>query len=1032
MLARQFAQVCAEPGGDPFDAPVVVVQNAGMARWLSLRVADELGISANLEFLFPAEFSWSLMRMVIGDLPETAPFSPGPLAWRILGELENHPDQYPELKASLEALDQQGLFQLARQLERLFDQYLFYRPHWIERWESGEDRRWQARLWRALRERSPDAKHWLNLQDSFRRSLDRLAGDKAAGALPRRVLFFGISELSPGYLGLLRASAEYMDIHFFVMNPCRVYWGDIEPEKIVETASAELQPYLEKGNTLLASLGRQGRDFFDLMHTMDAQTEDIWMEPDGATLLAHIQKDILNLVERPAAGAATGPAGKEGAFKADGSLLFHSCHTPMREVEVLHDQLLAMLERDPHLTPSDIIVMAPSMADYAPAVEAVFGSVDRLRFSIADQALLSASVEGRLFRQLLDIADSRYEVSRILDLVEAEPLQRHFGLDQEAVDRIRDWCERLRVRWGIDADMRRALGFVATGEHSWRAAMQRLLLGCMMDEDALFQGILPYTDIEGSLAVDAGNFTALLEKLFGLRDWRDRRLPVREWMELFTGILNDFVEADDNGDVLQSLRDQLARLTQQARQAGYEQNIEFSLARKLALDALETDMSQSRFLSAGVTFCELTPMRSVPFRVVCLLGMNDGAFPRNEARVGFDLMADSYHRGDRSSRVHDRYLFLESLLAARQRFYVSWVGQDVVTNDPLPPSVLVAELLDVLESEYGVDREALVTQQPLQAFSRRYLENNQLFTYADFGLVDRQEETCAGSPFLDIDLLADKPDRLDLAQLERFIIHPVRFYLGQVLGLARHWREEEMEAREPFEPGRFDVRDIRRQIAACDELPEQRLRAQNLLPHGIAGEAVLQTQIEALDRLRARLPDAGPVADTSFSVEAGGVILAGALPYLREDGLLMPVYDKPWVKELLIFWLRHLAAQVSGLSDRPGRLVYPEGEIRLEPPENASEQLAFFIAAFVRGQSRPLHFMPKSALAWADKQSRGGDEPACRKAAQDVWNADQHPESADLAYDIAFRGENDLFNEEFARLAGQLWGGYLTAGGIKP
>ena len=1030
VLADQFAGMCADSPGDPFASEKVVVQNAGMARWLSLRLADKAGIAANLAYPFPAEFSWSLMREVLGGLPETAPFSPGPLAWRIMAELEQNGAEYAELQISLDKLNQQGVFQLARQLERLFDRYLFYRPKWIQRWEAGKDDHWQARMWRALREAAPGAKHWLDLQDDFLAKLPQ-----AADALPARVSFFGISELSPGYLRLLHASARYMDIHVFVMNPCEQYWGDIESEKHKLEADDELEPYLEIGNPLLASLGRQGRDFIDLLAQEDrTQEQTHFVQPEAETLLAQIQRDILNLVDRGGENAA--PPLK---MQPDSSLQIHACHTITREVEVLHDQLLAMLDAgqdvDGGLQPADIIVMMPSVDDYASAVEAVFSAApQQIPYSIADRKVLDATTTGRIFRQLLDVPDSRYEVNRVLDLVEAEPLQQRFGLDDEATERVRQWCKVLRVRWGIDGQMRRDMDLPDSDEHSWRAAIRRLLLGYMLDQDELYQGILPYREVEGAAAVDLGRFVTLLEKLFALRRWRNRKLSVEDWFERFAGMLDDFFEPGEAVDDIQMIRTALARIAQQTRQASYQGEVDFDLARKLVLDALGQENGGSRFITGGVTFCELAPMRSVPFKVVCLLGMDDGKFPHPQRRVSFDLMADRYLRGDRSSRLQERYLFLESLLAARRRLYISFIGQNVITNKELPPSVLVSELLDFVRKAYGVDPESLLTKQALQAFSRRYVASGKLFTYADFGVARRGDDAALTRPlpvFADKVIDAPSSDVVYLDDLENFIVHPVRYFLHESLGLARFRGEQELDEREPFALGPFEPKDVRQALdRISDDFAEQRLRAQGLLPHGAVGEIVLAQQQAALETLRARLPECAPEPPLSFNIELDDKTLAGTLEGQSGQGMLLMLYDKPYHHDLLRFWVRHLAMQLQRRGS--SRLIYPDGEVALQPVENADEHMQGLLDAWEQGRHRPLHFMRKSAFAWA-KASRGGRTPP-EQSARTVWNNSRNPESADLAYQIAFRGlgPDDLFDAEFAHWAGVLWDGYLEAGGVAP
>ena len=226
-------------------------------------------------------------------------------------------------------------------------------------------------------------------------------GGAALKQLPSRVSIFGISTLPKFYLELIEALAGYIEVHLFVMEPTPQWWQDIVSAR-EEGNILKKQPnrtaedlHLERGNTLLASMGKLGRDFLGFVADLDSAVHrEHFIEPRGDTMLSSIQKDIFELRD---------PAQKASMAGNDRSIQVHSCHSEMREVEVLHDQLLALLSDNPDLQPQDIVVMMPDVATYAPFIEAVFDTPEiqkqRIPYSIADR---TARVGKRNHRHVPD------------------------------------------------------------------------------------------------------------------------------------------------------------------------------------------------------------------------------------------------------------------------------------------------------------------------------------------------------------------------------------------------------------------------------------------------------------------------------------------------------------------------------------------------------------------------------------------------------------------------------------------------------
>ena len=1018
-LAKQLSAVHSTCQSPPFFPEQIIVQNAGMARWLTLRISEHLGIAANLKFSFPAEYMWQLIRKVLDGLPEVEPFRPGVMRWRILQVLVHRADEFPELKSYLNDNNQLHVYQLACRLEDLLDRCLFYRPHWIGEWEKVRTPHWQARLWKKLID-DCDAVHWVGLQQQFLQAVDT----GATGLKNQRVLIFGIAQLSPGYLQLLKSVASDMDIHVFLMNPCQQYWGDIVTEKAKLKSDDAVLDYLEIGNPLLASMGRQGRDFLDMLISLEPDEEYPCFEDNqGQSILAWIQNDILNLIDRSEASL-----NMSTKVSVDASISIHSCHTPMREIEVLYDQLLDLFNNDPDLKPEDIIVMMPSVQTYAPFVDAVFASAQhQIPYNVADRGLNQTNIVAEILTGLIDLADSRYDINRVLALLDYTPVSERFKLTEEDVAQIRHWCVQNNIRWGIDARMRESLDLPATQEHSWIAGIKRMLLGSMMSHDAMYDNILPYTEIEGRQSLILGRFVDFAEQLFEVREWNHLQLSLHEWMQRIRTLFSDLIQDDDyHAGLQEALISQLEQVVDQSEQADYADKISFQLLKHLLLSVVDMCSQQEQFVSGGVTFCELTPMRSVPFEVVCMIGMSDAAYPKSVSQQSFDLMLDDgYRRGDRSRRSEERYLFLESILAARYKLYISYVGRDVRKNTEIPPSVLVSELLDYIEQGFQIKRREVITEHPLQAFSKRYFDSeSHLFTYADFPVnkqILHQEPV-----FLDADLDTTLDTELSLPELIRFIRFPVRYFLEQSLGIKQGQALEELPEREPFELDRFSNVELRHSIAQQFDQPNDdiinRLRAQGLLPHGTQGQRVFECEYEIVSSLIERSKDiTTEPMPIQFQIESS--VVFGVLENVSKQGVVVVSYGDLWCQDILEHWVNHLVlSMVSTDQVKHTVIIHPQGEYSFDPVEDPAKCLAILINAYQTGINTALHFMPKSAHEYAKVMKSPRSKKTPLDAARHVWAGSLHSlgEGQKQAYQLAFRGIDPL-DENFEHWSKVIW-----------
>lgn len=1045
VLLERFVAVTRQPLSDPMAPETVVVQNPGMARWLAQQLALETGIAANLDFPLPATFVWRVYSAWLPRMPEETRYDREALHWRILALLPEFLPQpaFAELERYLQD-DADGFkaYQLAERIADVFDQYLVYRPELVLEWEAGRENHWQAVLWRAVVE-SAGGMHRAGIFDTFRQAAGR--GAPPSGALPERVSLFGLTALAPVHLHAFDILSRHRPVHLFLLNPSAEYWADIVDDRGQarrralwrRSGSEDFSGLLDVGNPLLAAFGHTGQGFLDQLLETGARDHDAFADPGEASLLACLQHDLLHLEDR------RGDKRPAALAPDDASVQIHACHTPMREVQVLHDRLLALFETLPHLHPRQVVVMAPDIDVYAPHVEAVFDAAPQGRFipwSMADRRLTAQEPVVETLLGLLGLPEMRLSASEVLGLLEVPAVSRRFALDADGLARIRTWVEESGIRWGLDGAMRAALGLPAEPANTWQAGLARLFLGYAMPPEEIFYGdVLSYPDVEGSEARELGVLQTLVDRLAHWRAVLGIPAPAGEWLRRINGLADDFLAPDaDEAESLQALRRAVERLGQTATRAGLEAGLEARVIRAHLEGHLATAGGARRFLLGGVTFCNMIPMRAIPFRVVCLLGLNDTDFPRRQQPPGFDLIARHPRPGDRSRRLDDRYLFLEALLSARDVLYISYLGNDVRDNSPREPSVLVSELVDYIDRSWrlpgGTMPSAnLVRRHPLQPFSSRLFDGRHpgLFSYDARWCPAALDATApAPRPFAayPLPVPTDRQTVVDISDLVRFFSHPARWFLQQRLGIQLPADQGPPPDEEPFDIAgleRYGARDtLVADMLAGEGIEEvgRKLRARGQLPHGAPGKAAWEEMLEGMDLVVQRVRDATrqPVAPLELDLVVGDVHLRGWLKGLTEGGRVAFRPARLKAGDRVQLWIQHLALCAATVGARPAMSLHVAADIvlRLKTVSNPIDGLADLIALWRKGQSIPLPFFPETSYAYAEAWARSGDSAkalaACRRAWRDDYNA--RGDAFDPAVQLAWRGQDPL-GEEFRQTA---------------
>ncbi len=1055
-LADRLAGVVGKPLGSPLAPEVIVVQSVGMQRWISMELARRLGVWAHCSFRFPNDVVDDLFRSVLPDAADGGRFEREVLAWRVMAKLPacmGRPG-FESLRDYIRSGEDRSLRQwrLAERIAYLFDQYVIFRPGMVLGWEEGEGDGWQAALWRLLARDTPGA-HRAAFQRLF---FERVrAGGVRTEDLPERLSVFGISALPKFHMDVLAASSSLLDVNIFLMNPSRRYWADIrnsrEIRRVLGRGGYEsLAPedlHLEKGNSLLASMGMLGRDFLWLLMSYDgmrdeqafADREDAGDPP--SSLLGMIQHDILDLLDRGA------PGGEEDTVPfggTDGSIVIGSCHGPMREVEALHDYLLGLFAADPTLEPRDILVMAPEIEVYVPFIQAVFGNAPdesrNIPFSIADRSVRSESGLVDAFMAVLDCAGGRLGAGRVLDLLQSEDVRRRFGFDEGVAELARRWVAETGIRWGIDAADRERRGLPAIGENTWRHGLDRLLLGYAMPGrgEALFEGILPYDHVEGSEAQALGRFLRFVETLFGWMNALNETRGTEEWSGVLCALMDAFFETDaSSASYAAMLKAELSKLREAGALAGFGEAVELPVVKAWLENALRDRRVHGHFLTGGVTFCAMLPMRSVPFRVICLIGMNDDVFPRRSSSLGFDLMAQRPRPGDRSLRTDDRYIFLEAIVSARDKLYLSYVGQSAQDDSAIPSSVLVSELLDYVEQACGMPaggvREKLVTRHRLQPFSPSYFTGGGLHSYSRENLEACRallSERIEPAGFVPESFPEPEPfSEVFLHDMLRFFRNPARFLLNRRLRLRFDEYGEEVEESEPFDVSSRDRRLLTG--ALCDRALEggdvrglyETFRAAGGLPHGNVGRAAFRSLAAGVPsfvrEVRSRRAGGG-LPPCEVQVGVGEYALRGRIDGVWKNTLLSHRYAKANAKDLLDLWIRHLALNAAGARGYPKRSAHVASDkvVEFRPVEEAEAELEKLVRIYARGLRELIPFFPETSRVFAEQIAKEKTPEDALEAARREWGPSDFgwSEARDDYFDLCFNKVDPLAGE-FGELA---------------
>lgn len=886
---------------EPFAPQHIVIPSLAIRRRLELAIANRFGICANLNCGYLAQWLWQQIGTFV-SVPEVSPFSPNLLVWRIYRLLSNASlHESKRLLTYCNKADEVMRFELATRITTLFDHYLTYRPEWLTAWSEQkeadigsiqdshlQDADWQGALWRQIvGELGLNPFH--PAADFFEKTASLSTDDPRCANLPKTAFLFCLPTMPPLYIRLLEKLSRWIDLRLYLLNPCQEYWFEIvDAKRLSYLARHGKKDHHETGNPLLANWGKQTQGQIDLLLSeTEAEVvldDSLFTRNEQPTLLAAVQNAILTMEPLSAITLADD----------DSSIAIHSCHHLNRQLEVLHDQLLALFNSDTPPTPAEVLVVTPNLRDAAPIIDAVFGTAPserRIPYTITGRPASQENSVARILLQLLLLPQSRFTASEVFQLLQEPPIARRFDLQAAEQHHVQRWVQQSGIRWGGDEEANRDCPAATPSRHTFAAGLHRLFLGYALPDgdDQVVANRLPCSVGEGSQTEALGRFWLFVDSLRAVR--RDLA-PCRTadaWRQSILTLLNTFFEPDDTlQEQLKMVRATVADLCTEAAAGNAEQGISLAVFR-LALQERLDDPARGGVPSGRLTFAAMSSLRALPYKVICLLGLDDGSYPNTAKPLEFDLMSAAPKRGDLQRKNDERNVFLDLVLAARDRLIITYSGRSIYDNAPLPPSVLVAELLDQILPAIASEqtdaqalaeaKKRLITEHPLQAFSPRYFSNQsrRLFSFnteycnaarlggqanvaAPCAPLDEAEEfaeTDIGqAPFFPSPLT--QPDAawrsVSLQQLLRFLTNPCRYLLSERLGikLAEAEAEAELLDDEPFSldwEGWRSISDRLLPLMLQDQDQEHILRlaeAGHEFPDGKPGELLRRRELSRL------------------------------------------------------------------------------------------------------------------------------------------------------------------------------------------
>ncbi|UDG79502.1 RecBCD enzyme subunit RecC [Candidatus Ecksteinia adelgidicola] len=1023
---------------NPLKQEVILVDNMNIAEWLQIKLAKDCSISANILFLFPAHFILDMCKKILLDFPKENYFNQDVMTWElmnILPDLLSLPEFFSLQYYLSDDKHQRKIYQLTSQISKLFSLYLIYRPHWLESWLRGKfilhldsSQKWQALLWINFIKNMNKSKHlkWNNF-NPYERLIKTLDHTKyCPPSLPSRIFIFEVLSLPPLFLKVFQAMSSHIDVFLILTSPSRYYWNknynnDLfnyyfnqhynffhqEKEKILITKKNKIvrvnSNFKNKysRNSLLDSWGKLSYDYFSLLSQLKKVKKiNYFIKILPSNMLHAVQHDIIELEDYSRNSNFKKTLKKKTNKRIldlkDHSFSIHICYSIQREIEVLHDQLLNIMTEDQDINPRNIIVMAENINKYIPYIETIFGNASTkcyLPFKIFTHKIYYSNPVLQAFISLLNLPNSRFYSKDIFALLEVPTLATSFDINEDDLSLLRRWITESGICWGLDDDHVKEFNLPVTNQHTWNFGITRMLLGYSMDSSSgPWKGILPYDDSSGLVSKLIEKLSNLLNALCLWRKLLSQKYCLKDWAPLCNQLLDTFFTYDSKSKIiLLFIKNQLEKAINCGLTAHYLNKISLDLFRNHLISKIKKvkEVNHS-FFSNKIIFCSFNSIHSIPFPIVCLLGINNGVYPRSSSLVNFNLIPKQPMCGDNNKRDYDRHLFLKIILSTQKRLYISSINHFIKNHQEHHPSVLVSELIEYLQYSYCYPsnkylddennaqhmRKHLIQYHTRMPFSKEnFIPGSEKQSYAVKWLIPTHQ--CIKSPKLFSQLLPNntKKDIL-LDDLLRFYCHPIRSFFQMRLGVYFTLDNIKLPDEEPFTVDYLNIYQLNVQLlnALIEEknskLLFQHMHSAGKLPFGFFGEIFWEKQEQEMMELSKKIRLNRSLSKTlEVDIKIDDSRIIGWLNQVQEDGLLNWRPSILSAVDGILLWIKHLVyCYIGGTGN--SRLYGRKDStwcFSALTPESSYKYLSELITGYQEGLCEPLLLLNKSGWAWLNQ-----------------------------------------------------------------
>ncbi|PZP48679.1 MAG: exodeoxyribonuclease V subunit gamma [Pseudopedobacter saltans] len=948
-LADTLLLKIAEGRRGVFEPITIVTQTEGINLWLREYIAKKNGIAANINFITPNDIVFKIFQILGGTYSET--ISRETLIWllyKALGEddfAHRFPEQYAYFLKPLSERDRKRMG-MATKLADLFDQYQIYRQKVITQWNNATPKLfyapsdWQEFLWKKIKAETPkDIQDKSLVKEFIDKEIFKKDNQQLLGKTIPDIYLFGLSIFTNYHLDILKTVAPWVNIHFFLLNPApQIYWMDDKSDKQVAKWRSHKKGEEEMsliGNPLLTNWGKVLQNTFRLLFRsedlLNNYNDSHVIVPREDSMLHKIQGNIFN-------NNVDTNIQLSSDDLTDETLSIHSCYTIASEVDALYQYLVHLVDKkNVSLSARDISVMVSDIDQYEPYIRAVFDNAPyKFKYKIADVSVANGDTIYNALRLLLELNEQEFTSEKILQLLESSYIRKRFNLDN--IDNVRSLVKYANIRFGVDGSVTDDTYIV-----SWQYGIQRLMFGLCMSGEMLMEengkAFYPIDSIEGNGSKDVISFCHFVEMLISFIKKRNKQLAPTEWIIYVREVIDNLIYqvADNIDEDFYELSEHLVQYNDLSLMD--LEPVAFDVFRLHFLTTLDSTKRSSLFINDGITFCSLIPMRSVPFKVIAMLGMTAKDFPRKEKPLSFSLLQQTYQLGDRNIKDNDKHLFLETLISAQEYLYISYIGNSVKDNTSLPSSILVEELIDYvqgLSSDASIDvRKFIVTQHPLHNYSSKYNSNDsKLYRYA----TEKKEEQDIFSEIAK-EIPSSVFENISLSSLVAFFSNAPKAFYNHVLGIYYDEEVTLLPETEIFNLSNLDNAILKNEMLGKDDSQlesfKQKLKLTGKIPLKNVGEVSIEKIEEMVNPVRQYLSEAFPnITERSISIEIElykGCKIVGDVGGLYNKNLVSVCFSTSIKKRLLRAYIQAMAGNVTGeITEMTFIIVDPKQESEME------------------------------------------------------------------------------------------------------